>query len=328
MGEIMRLIRRSLEILGVFAVLAFQATPSAAQLDAVFLRSDGSDALTCANVQNRCISLARGLDQVNAGGTVNVLDSNVHAAIEIGVGVSIFAPGGGNIIEESGIGSPSSAIYIHTAPADVVTISGVSIDQRGLLNHGLTMDSSGVLHLENCYIRGSGDLFGLNIIPFGAVEVHISNCVIADNGGAGTGGGILIKPSGSGSAKVVLDNVRVENNLLGINIDGTGTSGALSVTVHNSIMSNNTAFGIKAIESGAGSTNVMLESSTASNNGTNGVIAVGGTAIIRMRNSTSTANAAGLVVSSGGQIVSHGGNVVAGQHHQRLVHRLVRAAIG
>ena len=111
---------------------------------------------------------------------------------------------------------------------------------------------------------------------------------------------------------VVLDNVKVEDNAHGINIEGNATSGIISVAVRNSVMSANTAFGIKALESGAGSTNVMLESSTASNNGTNGVIAVGSNAIIRMRNSTSTGNAAGLVVSSGGQIISHGGNVVAG----------------
>ena len=77
-------------------------------------------------------------------------------------------------------------------------------------------------------------------------------------------------------------------------------------------MSGSHAFGIKAIDSGAGSTNVTLESSTASSNATNGVIAVGSNAVIRMRNSTSTGNTTGIVVSGGGQVISHGGNITAG----------------
>jgi hypothetical protein len=40
--------------------------------------------------------------------------------------------------------------------------------------------------------------------------------------------------------------------------------------------------------------------------------AVGGNAIIRMRNSTSTGNTTGVIVSGGGQLISHGGNVIAG----------------
>ena len=279
----MRLIRYAFAVLAALYLVAFQATPSVAQFDAVFLRSDGSDALTCADVTNRCISLARGVAQVSSGGTINVLDSNAHAAIEFGTGISIFALNGGNVIEESGTGSPSSGILVSTSfSSERTNISGVSIDQRGASHHGLTMVQDGVLHLENCYIRGSGNGYGINLVPTGSIEVHISNCVIADNGNAATGGGILIQPTGTGNANVVLDNVRFENNRVGIFVNRVATSGTVAVTVRNSTVTGNTT----------------------------GIVANASGAVVRVANSTISSNVNGLLVFSGGQIVSHTGNVL------------------
>ena len=278
----MQLIRYAFAVLAALYLVAFQATPSAAQFDAVFLRSDGSDALTCADLQNRCVSLARGIDQADPG-AINVLDSNVHAAIEIGGPLSIFALNGGNVIEESGIGIPSSGIRVSTSFSNtVVTLSGISIDQRGTLHHGLTMAQDGVLHIENCYIRGSGNGYGINLIPAGQIEVHISNCVIADNGDAATGGGILIQPTGTGNAIVVLDNVRFENNRVGIFVNRVATSGTVAVSVRNSKVTGNTT----------------------------GIVANASGAVVRVANSTISGNVNGLLVFSGGQIVSHTGNVL------------------
>ena len=201
-----------------------------------------------------------------------------------------------------------------TYPNGVVTLRNLNID--GYL--GIGIDSPGsdgirvigggaAVHVENCTIQGFAEQ-GIDFAPSSSVDLFVTDTIISNS----SGGGILIKPAGTSSAKAVLDHVRVKNNVHGINVEGNATSGKISVIVRDSVMSDNGTFGIKALESGAGSTDAMIKSSTAGNNGTNGVIAVGSTAIIRMRNSTSTGNAAGLVVSGGGQIISHGGNVVAG----------------
>ena len=56
----------------------------------------------------------------------------------------------------------------------------------------------------------------------------------------------------------------------------------------------------------------MIEGSTSANHGTFGVGANGANTIVRMRFSTVTGSATGLLANGGGQIISQGGNTVAG----------------
>ena len=126
------------------------------------------------------------------------------------------------------------------------------------------------------------------------------------------GGGIQIRPTGSGSAKVALDNVSVADDDGGILIDGRSTTGTNTVTIRNSTVSGVGSWAIFALDSVGGSTNVMVEGSTSTNNGTFGVGANGANTIVRMRFSTVTGNATGLLANGGGQVISQGGNTVAG----------------
>ena len=60
------------------------------------------------------------------------------------------------------------------------------------------------------------------ISPNSGAKLHVTDSVVTNNGTASSGGsGILIQPTGSGSAAVVIDHTRVENNTHGIVADGT-----------------------------------------------------------------------------------------------------------
>jgi hypothetical protein len=81
-------------------------------------------------------------------------------------------------------------------------------------------------------------------------------------------------------------------------------------TSRNSVVSgSDAAFGLIAVDSGGGLTNV-IEGSTFSENGTPAVQAAGSNVTVRMRNSTATGNDGGLDNRGGAKLISNGGNVV------------------
>ena len=127
---------------------------------------------------------------------------------------------------------------------------------------------------ETCSASTSGQ-------PAGARELNVSDTIVTGDGSAG-GGGVIIRPAGSGSAKVVLDNVEANDNATGIVIEGRATIGSNNVTIRNSAITGSTTNGIQAIDGGGGTTNVIIEGSATTNNGSHGVI-VSGTAVVRMR---------------------------------------------
>jgi hypothetical protein len=58
----------------------------------------------------------------------------------------------------------------------------------------------------------------------------------------------VIRPVGTGSAKVMLERVQVKNNTSGIRVDSTAqTANGISVTVSESVSAGNTNEGIAAI---------------------------------------------------------------------------------
>ena len=274
----------------------------------------GNDCLTIATPCRQIGGAGGALEKTTAGGIVHVAPGE-YGSFELVIPAEIIVDGGQASIINSSVTAALTGIAGEGGIAIAVT-AGEVVRLRGFIldaGHGVAIGNvGGILHLEDCTFVSSSDRYGIIYQPSAASELYVKDSHFSRYTDSTGGGGILIKPVGSGSAKVVLDNVSVDDNTGGVHVDGRTTSGALDVTVRNSVMSGSTAFGLRADESGAGTTNVMLESSTSSNNGTNGVIAVGANAIIRMRNSTSTGNAAGLVVSGGGQIISPGGNVVAG----------------
>jgi hypothetical protein len=300
-------------LFGIFAVstiLALHAVPSLAQpFGLTIVKSDGDDAASCVNFADRCATIQKGIINVSPGGTVVSLDSGFSGLININKPFTLLGEGGGSTV----FGSVGGAGILINLPSgnDILTLRGIGVDQRDNPFHGITFAGTGIFHLQNCFLRGSGNGYGINFTPNGTAELYISNCVIADNGlGAATGGGIFIKPSGAASVKVVLDNVVVENNFTGITIDARNTTGSSSVTIRNSTVSGGSQFGIYALESGGGVTNVVVEGSTSANNATFGIGSNGVNSFVRVRNSTVTGNATGIAVAGSGKLISMGGNSV------------------
>lgn len=117
------------------------------------------------------------------------------------------------------------------------------------------------------------------------------------------GGGILVAPTGSGSAQVVLDNVRLINNTN----NGMQIFGPASVAVGNSTVSGSTNHGIWVLGT-SGAVSLNLDNSLVANNAQGGVFADGTGAQAWLWNSTISGSLQGIRASGKGAITSFGNN--------------------
>jgi hypothetical protein len=288
------------------------AAPAAAAL-ITFVSGDGSDGNTCLTPATACRQLdgATGaLSKTDPTGTIFVLAGEYDTFI-VDKSVDIIAEPGtatiGNHFAVPVPGGGSTSILVQ-GPV-IVRIKGFQIYNPA---GGIVSDAE-VLHVEDCVFTPGGGGFGIDFRPTGAGrELYVSDTSITGDSSPG-GGGILIKPQISGSAKAVLDNVRVENSSSGITVDGRRTTGVSSATIRNSVVAGSAGNGVFVVDGAGGSTTVMIEGSSISHNGANGIIASAANATVRVRNSTLTGNGTkGLAPGAGSQIISEGGNVVRG----------------
>jgi hypothetical protein len=244
---------------------------------------------------------------------------------------SVEGAGNGNLIINRSITidctATNSSIWSGNLPAisfstggNVVTLRGLSIDGLGGSGQfGIDLTGNNELHVENCRIanwQGASNTIptaaGIRVAPAASStgKLYVSDSVIQNNGKPSTGGGIIIQPSGSGSARVVLNRVQVESNFHGILVDGTGSTGVILAEVRDSVVAGNRGHGIAAISNaGASPTGIVVDRTSSMLNAASGILAQG--AAVHLGNSTVTGNTTGLNVA-GGQILSYQNNQTSG----------------
>jgi hypothetical protein len=173
------------------------------------------------------------------------------------------------------------------------------------------------LFVENCAIAGfNGGNLGQGIgIKFASsglnAELYVKDSVISSNGRAADGGGIVIQPPSTASAKAVIENSQVLNNTFGIFANGSGTSGTISVQVRDSMVGANAIDGISAFTGATGTTSVTVDRSSSVLNGQAGIASQGAAAFVLLAESTVMSNGTGLK-AAGGAILSYQNNHLTG----------------
>ncbi len=278
-------------------LFALSAHTALAQNPVSYVSMLGNLTNPCSAPNLACITLQRGIDRTNAGGVVRIISPGSYGTADITKGMSIIADGVDGAIVGATIGTPASAVQVRVPATDVVTIRGVLIDPLTDINrHGIYFSSGAALHVQNCLIRrGAAAIF---FRPSAAdSELTVSDCTIADSIGAG----IVIAPLG-GSAKVVLDRVRMFNRSQGL-----AANGPANVTVRDSVAAGNTAEGIWA-NAGA---KVMIDRTALVNN-KNGVRSEQNGTIVYIGDSVVTGNTLGLDPALGSTIFSYQTNKLIG----------------
>jgi hypothetical protein len=320
-GETMKkmtAVRLIVQGLALAAGLAMAPTLANAQATRTWVSGVGDDANPCSRTAP-CKTFAGAISKTAAGGEINVLDPGGFGGVTITKSITILNDGAVAGVLVSG----TNGILVNAAATDVIVLKGLDIEGLGTGLAGVRFNAGAALHIYDSIIRNfkgaSPNGYGVQFTPSTAAELYISNTIIANNGASGTGGGILVRPTGSGNANVNISNSNIDNNQAGIVGDGSGGATAMNITVRNTIVHGNALNGVLAVTPGGGSrVQVNLDQATITGNVGSGVrvdaaSASGlGSATIRIGRSNISSNVTGVSIAGSGVLQSYKDNEIAG----------------
>jgi len=256
-------------------VLVTLSVTAQAQATRTWVSGVGDDANPCSRTAP-CKTFAGAISKTATGGEINVLDPGGFGGVTITKSITISSEG----FEAGVLVSGTNAIVINATTTSNVVLRGLDIEGLGTGLVGIkVLGGLGSLHVEKCTInnfRGTNSS-GIEVSPttVATTRVFIKDTIVRNNG-AGTGAGILVNPGAGVTVRASLDNVRVENNLIGFRSQGAGLS---TTAVNNSVAAGNSNAGFEAASSTAA---LNIERSVAASNGTgvactNGIVRVGNT---------------------------------------------------
>jgi len=281
----------SLAAAGTLLVVALAAVPANAQATRTFVSGTGVDSGICARAAP-CRTFAYVITQTIAHGEIAVLDTAGYGPLTISKSISIVNPGG----VEAGIAATAGGTAVTItglATSDIVALRGLTIEGAQSGQTGIALTSGGTLEIDNCVVRdfvgtgtnGAGDAIYIAPATGTTTTFRISNSIVAANGHDG----ILVSPAGSGTAQGVIDHVAASGNTNnGIAI--AGVTGAVNVSITNSVASSNLSAGIFVQSAKA-----TVSNTTASNNAT-GILATS-SATVQLTQSLVAGNTTGVSIT-------------------------------
>ena len=317
----MRKIARSsvTTILGATFVLLLPAAPAQAA-PRTWVSSAGSGAV-CSRVAP-CATFAAAHTATDPGGEINCVDANDYGPVTITKAISIVCDN-----TEAGIlqtNSLSTAVTINAGATDIVTLKGLDIEGGGTGARGIDFTAGAALHVHKVQIRNfrAPNGRGIGFIPPDYAELYVADSYITDNGvdGGGTNGGIVIQPSATGSVNAFINRVQLENNAVGILVDGSFSTGvAVNAIVLESTVVGSAGHGIAAFTTaGHAAVSVLVDHAVVSGNFASGINANGaaasgaGSAVVRIGDSTIALNLTGVSTTNAGVVQSFKNNRISG----------------
>lgn len=290
-------------VLHLFIVCLLASGAAHAQATRTWVSGVGDDANPCSRTAP-CKTFAGAISKTTAGGEIDVLDPGGFGAVTVTKAMTI--DGGGGVVA-SAVVPGTNGIVINAGVNDVVILRNLkfqglarSASTAGL--NGILLNSAGALHIDHCVIENFGQN-GIQVGTSAGGQVLIDSTVSRGN----VGNGLNIMATNT-EVRVSITNSHFTNNANGI------YSGDFSKTsVSDSDANGNAQSGFVALGN-AGPATLSLIESTASNNGTNGVLAGGGSNVsrVRMTGVATLGNATGLASGTNGTIYSYGDNKNSG----------------
>jgi hypothetical protein len=294
--------RTSLVLAALAIALAGSLSAMPAQAQRVFVAAQGSDGNPC-SFALPCRTFQHAHDVVPAGGEIDVLDPAGYGALTITKAISIQGHGFSGI----SVGNGAVGIKINAGTTDAVSLNGLLMEGSGVGHQGILFLAGKSLVVENCVIRNIiGEGLRFNSPAANPASLSVSNSYFTDNQD-----GLFIATNGSSAANASIDRSGFYGNTnTGINVSGqSGTTGALNVTVADSVASNNgLAFQLQSF-AGQSISTLALTRVTSSGNEL-GISSLGQNATLLLGQSTVTGNTAGFSATFGGAIRSYGDNYI------------------
>jgi hypothetical protein len=300
---------KSLSLLaaGVIALLvASSAALAVGTASRTFVSGTGSDTGACP-LATPCRTFAYALTQTAPSGEIIVLSSAGYGPVTINQAVSII-----NTSNFAGVTVASgNGITINAGVNDSVTLRGLTVDGGGAGANGIVFNTGGKLTIDQCDVLNfvGSALTGNGILlqpTSGTQNIVITNTTASNNQGVGVYFYAPFQPPGTATVGIVIDRVSANNNQYGIQIYNSGSSGAATAGISNSIASFNTGDGFNF-----NSVTASLDASNATSNGDNGVY-VGTSATLALGRSVLMNNGQNGLFISAGTVNSYKDNRIAG----------------
>src|SRR5262245_5630247 len=269
----------------------------------VFVAAQGSDANPC-TFALPCRTFQHAHDVVVAGGEIDVLDPAGYGALTISKSISIQGHGFSGVSVTSG----NTGITILAGPADAVSLNGLLIAGNGAGAFGIQLFTGRSLVVSNCVARNLTNT-GLRFVSSGSTPqtLSVSNSLFTAN----ASNGIQVQTFSSGAINAAVERVVLDSNGTGLSVSGINGAGTLNVLVTDSTASNNTfdGFTVQTV-AGHSNSNLLLKRVTVSGNQF-GLETTAPNAVIRLAQSVLTANTQGYFNNGGaGSIISYGDNYI------------------
>ncbi|TFI57917.1 right-handed parallel beta-helix repeat-containing protein [Sphingomonas parva] len=304
------------------AVAAFAfAAPAHAQATRTWVSGVGDDVNPCSRTAP-CKTFAGAISKTAAGGEINCLDPGGYGTLTITKSITVDCTGTmGSTLNSGGINGFVINDSLSATPGQSeVRLRGLSINGAGTTPglNGIRFISGKSLVVEDVFIQNQKGGFGISIAPSAnsATVAVINSSVVTSGPSGGTGGGMEVKPTGSGTARVSLDNVRFANNAgSSLRVDTTATTGAAGVTVsvvRSEFSSSGQGIALVSTAAAVPQAVVMVVDSTIFNNTNFGIIANIGNSRVRVATTAITGNGTGVNPLAGAFINNLGGNILDG----------------
>jgi hypothetical protein len=286
---------------GAMLTVSLASVPARAQF---YVASNGTG-IAC-TIDAPCRTFQAAHNAAVAGREIKCLTAGDFAEVIITKSITIDCMDVGGAIIASG-----HAVAVNT-PGLIVTLRGLDLQGVGLGPTAVDFAMNGELHVENCRIAGwqdGGLAKGIAFHPgAGTSSLFVIDSIVDNNGLAGSGGGIMVEPTGAATVNVVIQGTKVTSNTYGILADGTQSTGQIQVQIKDSAIAGNNT-GVQA-SSGPAPTGISLFNSMVVNN-QYGVAALGpqGFAILD-RTAIQASGVQAIFTTRGGAVFSYGNNPI------------------
>ena len=294
-----------LTVLVTVAISIATRLPAQAQRARTFVSITGNDANPC-TAGSPCKTFQRAHDTVLAGGEISVLDTGGYGTLVINKAISIVAIG----IEASiAIPSGGTGITINAGPSDRISLRGLTLDggNPSLGTSGIVFNSGLSLKVADCSVSNMGlQGYGLQFLSNAKTvqKLAVSNSHFYDSAE-----GIMIGVLSSGSVLAAVDRTEFSNDGVGLNVDGSNGTGALTVAVADSVVAASVSGVTVNTGTSSGIANVSLTRVLLEGNET-GIEVFGAQSALWLGQSTLTGNMSEFSVQNG-SINSYGDNYAA-----------------
>ena len=226
----------------VAALTLALASPAWAQVDHTWVSTTGADENYACTVQFPCATLQRAHDALTtSSGAISVLTPGEYGPLAITKAVSVDNDSGGVALMIPANGG--ACVTVNVDKGLQVHLRGLTCEGLYANNIGIEIDSAQAVYVERCSIRNLGltTAGGIGILlqpTSGTTQLFVSDTDIFNVGSLTQTGGIFVRSNG-GNAVAVLDRVRLQDDVLGLWVDGS----AASAVVRNSLISGNSSYG-------------------------------------------------------------------------------------